>query len=119
MTSPHERSGTLEAIDRILNRGGDADVVLRDVVDALFRLYSYVAISFVEGDGLVLGPSVGVRESESGGRGFPVSFQGKQVAELNVEFPEAEDDEFLSRVATLISAHCLVGWDTGGKPWEP
>jgi len=22
------------------------------------------------------------------------------------------------RVATLISAHVLVGWDTGGQPWS-
>jgi hypothetical protein len=24
----------------------------------------------------------------------------------------------LRRVAVLVSAHCLVGWDTGGVPWS-
>ena len=119
MASPHERDGALETIERILARAGDADDVLRDVVDALSRLYPYVAISFVEGDGLVLGPCLGAPDDESRGRGVPVSFQGEQVAELSVQPSEAGDDEFLARVATLISAHCLVGWDTGGEPWEP
>ena len=32
---------------------------------------------------------------------------------------EADDDPFLDRVATLVSAHCLVAWDTRGEPWEP
>ena len=26
---------------------------------------------------------------------------------------------FLERVAVLISPYCLVGWDTGGVPWDP
>jgi len=30
-----------------------------------------------------------------------------------------EDAAFLERVAVLVSGHCLVGWDTGGEPWEP
>jgi L-methionine (R)-S-oxide reductase len=52
-------SGALEAIDRILNRGGEADDVLRAVVHVLhdrFEDYSWVGIYLVEGDDLVLGP---------------------------------------------------------------
>ena len=51
--------GALEAIDRVLNRGGDADDVLRDVVAILydrFEHYSWVGIYFLEGADLVLGP---------------------------------------------------------------
>lgn len=51
--------GALEALDRILNRGGDADEVLREVVALLHdRLehYSWVGIYFVEDGELVLGP---------------------------------------------------------------
>jgi L-methionine (R)-S-oxide reductase len=60
-------SGALEAIDRILNRGGDADDVLRQVVSILhdrFDHYSWVGIYFVEGDELVLGPWQGPQPTE-------------------------------------------------------
>jgi L-methionine (R)-S-oxide reductase len=60
-------SGALEAIDRILNRGGDADDVLRGVVDVLhdrFDDYFWVGIYLVEGDDLVLGPWKGPEATE-------------------------------------------------------
>jgi GAF domain-containing protein len=60
-------SGALEAIDRILNRGGDADDVLRGVVAVLhdrFEHYSWVGIYLVEGGQLVLGPWQGPEATE-------------------------------------------------------
>ncbi len=60
-------SGALEAIDRILNRGGDADDILRQVVAILhdrFDHYSWVGIYLVEGDDLVLGPWQGPQPTE-------------------------------------------------------
>ena len=60
-------SGALEAIDRIVNRGGEADEVLRSVVDVLhdqFDHYSWVGIYLVEGDDLVLGPWKGPEATE-------------------------------------------------------
>jgi GAF domain-containing protein len=60
-------SGALEAIDRILNRGGQADEVLQAVVDVLhdrFDDYSWVGIYLVEGDDLVLGPWKGPQATE-------------------------------------------------------
>ena len=51
-----------EAIDRILERGGDADEVLRGVVQALaggFEHYAWVGIYFVEEGELALGPRQG------------------------------------------------------------
>jgi GAF domain-containing protein len=60
-------SGALESIDRILNRGGEADDVLRAVVDVLHDQlddYSWVGIYFVEGDDLVLGPWKGPEATE-------------------------------------------------------
>jgi L-methionine (R)-S-oxide reductase len=54
----------------------------------------------------------------------PVSFEGMVVAEIDIDsdtpaaFTDA-DRVFLERVATLISPHSLVGWDTGGETWEP
>ena len=60
-------SGALESIDRILNRGGDADEVLRQVVSVLhdrFDHYSWVGIYLVEGGELVLGPWQGPQATE-------------------------------------------------------
>jgi GAF domain-containing protein len=56
-------SGDLEAIERILDDGGD----LQAVVDALsdrFDHYSWVGIYLVEGDDLVLGPWNGPQATE-------------------------------------------------------
>jgi hypothetical protein len=112
-------SGALEAIDRILNRGGDADDVLRQVVATLRERagYAWAGIFFVEEDSLALGPAAGepdpVRRTS-----VPVAWQGERVAELTVDGAPADDRLFLERVAVLISGHCLVGWDTGGEPWE-
>jgi L-methionine (R)-S-oxide reductase len=60
-------AGALESIDRILNRGGDADEVLRQVVSVLhnrFDHYSWVGIYLVEGNELVLGPWQGPEATE-------------------------------------------------------
>jgi hypothetical protein len=111
--------GALESIDRILDRGGDADEVLRGVVAVLHGAYSWVGISFVEEGELVLGPATGERRGEP--TAIPISYEGNVVAELSVITGEvkAEDREFLERVALLISPYCLVGWDTGGEAWSP
>ena len=116
MTTEHERTGALDAVDRIVNRSGDADDVLRQVVDVLSRLYPYVSIWFVEDDGLVQGPLSG--EAADAER-YPIAFQGTKVAELEVGGVADDDRQFLERVATLVSAHAMVGWDTGGERWEP
>jgi hypothetical protein len=116
VTTETDRRGALEALDRILNRGGDADDVLRSALAVLGRLYPYAAIRFVEDGELVAGPSVG--DVAGPGRVAPIVFQGMKVGEL--EAPAGEEDAaFLDRFALLISGHCLVGWDTGGERWEP
>ena len=48
---------------------------------------------------------------------MPVVYEGDRVAELVAD--GCDDRAFLERVALLISAYCLVGWDTGGVPWDP
>jgi hypothetical protein len=113
-------SGALEAIDRILNRGGDADDVLRQVVAALHEQagYDWAGIFFVEDGALALGPEAGTAD-ESKRIQVPVTWQGDRIAELAVDDAPEEDRMFLERVALLVSGHCLVGWDTGGESWEP
>jgi GAF domain-containing protein len=155
----------LEEVERILNRGGDADDVLRQVVEVLHDRcahYSWVGIYLVEGDDLVLGPWKGPQATEHVripvGQGIcgaaaasgrteivddvnadprylacfastrseivvPIVYQGRVVGEIDIDSDEAaaftdDDRAFLERVATLISPHCLVGWDTGGVPWS-
>jgi L-methionine (R)-S-oxide reductase len=56
-----------QAIEAIVGRGGDAEAVLHQVVDALhdgFPHYSWVGIYIVEGDDLVLGPWKGPEATE-------------------------------------------------------
>jgi hypothetical protein len=112
-------SGALEAIDRILDRGGDADDVLRDVVATLHDRagYAWAGIFFVEDGALTLGPQAGV-PNEGNRTRTPVTWQGDRIAELAVDDAPEEDRKFLERVALLVSGHCLVGWDTGGESWK-
>jgi L-methionine (R)-S-oxide reductase len=58
---------SLDEIQRVVERGGDADEVLRQVVAELhddFEHYSWVGIYLVEGDELVLGPWKGPQATE-------------------------------------------------------
>jgi L-methionine (R)-S-oxide reductase len=52
----------------------------------------------------------------------PIVYEGRVVGEIDIDSdrPTAfgpDDRKFLERVALLISAHSLVGWDTGGVAW--
>jgi hypothetical protein len=109
-------SGGLEEIERILDHGGDADEVLREVVAVLQSDYSWVGISFVEEGELVLGPALGEQTVEP--TRIPISYENNLVAELGVTADEL-DRASLERVAVLIAPYCLVGWDTGGEAWSP
>ena len=111
--------GALQAIQRILDLGGDADEVLRQVVGVLHRDYSWVGISFVEEGELVLGPAEGRQTAEP--LAVPIAYEDNVVAELGVVAEEltAEGRVFLERVTRLIAPYCLVGWDTGGEAWSP
>jgi hypothetical protein len=113
-------SGALEAIDRILNRGGDADDILRQVVATLHERagYAWAGIFFLEDGELTLGPESGAPDPTSR-TSVPVTWQGDRIAELAVDDAPEEDRMFLERVALLVSGHCLVGWDTGGETWDP
>ena len=108
----------LEALDRALNRGEEPDEVLRDTVRILAEEpgLHWAGIAFLEDGTLTVGPEAGVRDEGLRVR-VPIAYQGTSVGELWVD-GEA-DPAFLTRVALLISAHVLIGWDTGGEAWEP
>jgi hypothetical protein len=118
MSTP-STAGALEAIDRILDRGGDADEVLRQVICALEERagYAWVGIFFAEDGDLRLGPQSG--EPDAARRSsVDVMWKGARVAVLAVDGAPPQDAALLERVAVLVAGHCLVGWDTGGEPWE-
>jgi hypothetical protein len=103
----------------VLNRGGDADDVLRAVVGILARTFSWAGIRFVEAGRLVPGPEAGTPEP-SQRTTLPVDFRGQAVAELAVDGRlDGAARSFVERVALLVSPYCLVGWDTGGERWSP
>ena len=113
-----DRSGALEAVDRILNRTGDADDVLREVVAVLVERggCAWAGIAFVEEGSLVLGPHAGSTDEARRER-VEIAYRGDKVGELWAD--GAPDRAVLERVAVLVSAHVLLGWDTGGERWEP
>ena len=158
-------SDALDAIREILDRDGDADDLLRQVVAVLqerFDDYSWVGVYLVEEGDLVLGPWKGPQATDHVripiGQGVcgaaaasgqteivddvnaderylacfpstrseivvPIVYEGKVVGEIDIDSdtPAAfgpEDATLLERVAVLISPHSLVGWDTGGVPWQ-
>jgi len=108
----------LEAVERVLESGGEADDVLRQVVAILHEgLGGFVRISFVEETALVAGPAAG---DETATTAFPIAFQGNRVADLEAGGELTEEDRaLLERVAILASPYALVGWDTSGEPWNP
>jgi hypothetical protein len=113
-------SEALEALERIVSRGGDADDILRQVVAVLHEQadYPWAGIFFLEDGELALGPQAGT-PNESQRTSLPVMWQGARVAELAIDDAPEEDRMFLERVTVLVAGHCLVGWDTGGESWEP
>ena len=125
LATPGARTGVLEAIERILNREGEADVILRAAVATLAERLG----AALGGDRLRRGGRPGPRP----GRGRPAGRAdppGRRragrvpdtlVAEIWLDHdgrPDADDQAFLRRVADLLSPYCLVGWDTGGEEWE-
>lgn len=112
-------SDALTAVEEVLAQGGDVDDALRQVVDALHDRggYAWAGVFFVEEGALTLGPEAG-EPAEADRLLVPVLWEGVKVAELAVDGAAPADLESLERVAELVSGHCLVGWDTGGEPWE-
>jgi hypothetical protein len=110
-------AAALAAVEAALDTD-DADNALRGVVAALVERggCDWAGIVFRDEGELVLGPQAG--EPQPGARAqLAVVFHGDHVAELAVD--GCNDRAFLERVAALVAPYCLVGWDTGGVPWEP
>jgi len=107
----------IDAVDRVLAAGGEPDDILRAVVDALVASggCTFAWILFREGGELVPGPQAGVPYSTDRTT-IPVLFNADHVADLVAD--GWRDPGSLEQIAVAISPHCLVGWDTGGVPWD-
>ena len=93
MTSPSS-SGALEAVERILNRGGEPNEVLRQVVAALQeRTGARVGIAFPPQEA----PSESVQTHE-------IVWQGKPVAALWTS--EQGERALFARVAVIVAPYC-------------
>ena len=109
---------SLAAIDDVLSTSAEADEALRAVVAVLASepAVAWAGIAFAEQGDLVLGPTAGTPNAERR-RLATVRYQGRTVGELRVDGDA--DQAFLDAVADRISAHVLLGWDTGGETWDP
>ena len=108
----------VRALEESVEKGLDADDILRKVVAALTQEPGVVwaAIAFVEAGELRVGPVAGTADEDRRTR-VPVLFHGALVAEIWVD--GEIDRTQLERVAALAAPYALIGWDTGGQAWEP
>jgi len=99
MTSP-SNAGALDAVERILNRGGEAGDVLQQVVDVLHeRTGSWVAIVT---DSAIRASSGG--ETPANRKVHPIALRGKPVGRL---WTSADvDPAHAARVALIVSPYC-------------
>ena len=111
-------SGTVEAVRKIVEEGGEPDDVLRAVVDSVGAAAEvhWVGIAFAEDGTFVLGPSRGDPDEARRERVI-IAYDGAAVGELWADGTIRLDE--LEQVAALIAPHVLIGWDTGGEAWEP
>ena len=109
---------TSDIVQQIVDRGGDADDVLRAAVAALLDApgVTWAAIALVEEGALRVGPAAGVAD-DAHRRRTPILFQGARVAELWVD-GDLEQAQ-LDRIAAVVAPYALIGWDTGGEAWDP
>ena len=101
--------GALDAVERIINRGGDADDVLRSVAAALLERiphFTRVAIAFVEDGRLELGPEAGSGDGEE--IRSSVTFAGAPVGERLVGQPRLVGARRPIRVLVRMGAAALL-----------
>jgi hypothetical protein len=100
-----EKRGALEALERILNRGGNSEDVLQEIVRVLHGHYARVAIRIVRDDELAPGPMAGNPLGTASI--WPVYLQERKVGKIEAAPASEEDDSFMRRVATISAPYFL------------
>jgi hypothetical protein len=110
-------SDLLPRIDGVVRGAQDPDDALRAVVVLLAGEpdMSWSGIAFLERGQRVPGPASGIEDSAHR-TCVPVLYEGEPVAELCADGDV--DGVVLEGIAVLVAPYCLVGWDTGGVPWD-
>jgi hypothetical protein len=98
-------AGTLEAVDRILNRGGDRNEVLHAIAGTLVERggCAWAAILLADGSHLVPAAQAGEERPAERAR-FTIVFAGHRVGELAAD--GCDDRGLLERVALVVSPYC-------------
>jgi hypothetical protein len=94
VTREQERRGALEALERVVNRGGDSPDVARDALGVLRRLYPQARLEPADA------------EIPDGRTSISIRFEGADVAAIHLDRVRDEDRAFLDRFATLVSPYC-------------
>jgi putative methionine-R-sulfoxide reductase with GAF domain len=110
-------SRATHALERAVGRDADADDVLRTAVSVLAAEpgVTWAGIALLENGVLTMGPTAGVPDETRRTR-VPILFQGSLVGELAADGDVQSG--LLERISMLVAAYALIGWDTGGEPWE-
>jgi hypothetical protein len=98
-------AGALEAVDRILNRGGDPQAVLHAVAGTLVDRggCAWAAILLADGDKLVPEAQAGEERPSERAR-VAIAAGGRRLGELVAD--GCDDRGFLERVALVVSPYC-------------
>jgi hypothetical protein len=124
VSTARARDAALAQIEALLEAGGDADDVLRAVLSTIEQRLedvTWIALQFVEEGQLIAGPTAGQEPSDGARLELAVTYEGRQIGRLDAAGQQLDDADraFFERVSGLISAHTLLGWDTGGERWVP
>jgi hypothetical protein len=95
----------LQAVDRIIRRGGDPGDVLQSAVTTIVERggAKWAAVLFNDEGELIVGPHAGVAEPGER-RTAPIVLDGAQLGQLAVD--GLDDQPLIEHIASLISPYC-------------
>jgi hypothetical protein len=98
-------AGVLEAIQQILDRGGDAEDVLQAAMTAIVDRGGaiWAAVLYSDEGELLVGPHAGVAEPGER-RGAPILLDGARIGELEVD--GLDDQPLIEQVAAQLAPWC-------------
>jgi hypothetical protein len=98
-------AGVLEAVEEILERGGDPEDVLQDVMTAIVDRggATWAAVLYNDEGELLVGPRAGVAEPGER-RSAPIVLDGARIGELEVD--GLDDQALIERVAAQLAPWC-------------